>query len=89
MRTIKISPRKSTTDHLTYLDLAGSWDGDDVVALLEHPSNGNLPSCSVVLSSDLLQAGSKLEDVREVLLGIAGDGTAEIVLLKVLRSFLR
>ena len=76
-------------EEIANLLLGRPRDGDNIVALGKQPRERNLARRRVVFLPDLLQAVGNLEDVREVLLRVAGDESAEIALLKVVRRFLR
>lgn len=53
-----------------HLDFRSAWDRNDVVALGEQPSDGNLTASRAVLRADFLQGLDEIKDLREVLLRV-------------------
>ena len=74
--------------HDTHGDVGRPGDGDHVRALREEPRERDLARGRAVGRANLLEAGCELEDVREVLLGVPRNLTAEIIGLKVIWSLL-
>jgi hypothetical protein len=72
----------------TYLHIASTGDGDDVLTLSKEPGQRGLTCRGPMLLPDRLNFFDYFEDIREILFGISRNDPANITFLEVIGAFL-